>query len=340
MIILSEINWKKLLLLTIVFIMIVIILRFFIFTLTPFFFGLIIATIIDKPVELISKKIPRSLAVLIMVVLVLSVVLLLTSFIITNSVYELIYLSRYLPQYREQIMDYVDEALLKQQELFARMPDVISNVLQRNLDALYRRGEDVLSNIIEKTVNITFNIPGLIILLLFTIISAFFLSKDKEKIVGYLKKKTRFSDNKQSNIVNDIFSYIRVQLLIMSNTTVLTAMVFYFLNYPYAILLALLSGVLDLIPVVGPGAVLWPMIIYNVIFNPKNAVIIFILYLIIIGARPTLESRILGRNIGVSPIILLLGVYLGLITFGFQGVILAPISIIIFKSILNTGIDF
>lgn len=320
--------------------MIVIILRFFIFTLTPFFFGLIIATIIDKPVELISKKIPRSLAVLIMVVLVLSVVLLLTSFIITNSVYELIYLSRYLPQYREQIMDYVDEALLKQQELFARMPDVISNVLQRNLDALYRRGEDVLSNIIEKTVNITFNIPGLIILLLFTIISAFFLSKDKEKIVGYLKKKTRFSDNKQSNIVNDIFSYIRVQLLIMSNTTVLTAMVFYFLNYPYAILLALLSGVLDLIPVVGPGAVLWPMIIYNVIFNPKNAVIIFILYLIIIGARPTLESRILGRNIGVSPIILLLGVYLGLITFGFQGVILAPISIIIFKSILNTGIDF
>ncbi|MTI58948.1 MAG: sporulation integral membrane protein YtvI [Firmicutes bacterium] len=340
MIILSEINWKKLLLLTIVFIMIVIILRFFIFTLTPFFFGLIIATIIDKPVELISKKIPRSLAVLIMVVLVLSVVLLLTSFIITNSVYELIYLSRYLPQYREQIMDYVDEVLLKQQELFARMPDVISNVLQRNLDALYRRGEDVLSNIIEKTVNITFNIPGLIILLLFTIISAFFLSKDKEKIVGYLKKKTRFSDNKQSNIVNDIFSYIRVQLLIMSNTTVLTAMVFYFLNYPYAILLALLSGVLDLIPVVGPGAVLWPMIIYNVIFNPKNAVVIFILYLIIIGARPTLESRILGRNIGVSPIILLLGVYLGLITFGFQGVILAPISIIIFKSILNTGIDF
>ncbi|AZO93731.1 AI-2E family transporter [Halocella sp. SP3-1] len=307
MIILSEINWKKLLLLTIVFIMIVIILRFFIFTLTPFFFGLIIATIIDKPVELISKKIPRSLAVLIMVVLVLSVVLLLTSFIITNSVYELIYLSRYLPQYREQIMDYVDEALLKQQELFARMPDVISNVLQRNLDALYRRGEDVLSNIIEKTVNITFNIPGLIILLLFTIISAFFLSKDKEKIVGYLKKKTRFSDNKQSNIVNDIFSYIRVQLLIMSNTTVLTAMVFYFLNYPYAILLALLSGVLDLIPVVGPGAVLWPMIIYNVIFNPKNAVVVFILYLIIIGARPTLESRILGRNIGVSPIILLLG---------------------------------
>lgn len=320
--------------------MIVIVLRFFIFTLTPFFFGLIIATIIDKPVELISRKIPRSLAVLIMLILVLSVVLLLTSFIITNSVYELIYLSRYLPQYREQIMDYVDEVLLKQQELFARMPDVISNVLQRNLDALYSRGEDVLSNIIEKIVNITFNIPGLIILLLFTIISSFFLSKDKEKIVGYLKKKIRFSDNKQTNIVNDIFSYIRVQLLIMSNTTVLTVVVFYFLKYPYAVLLALLSGILDLIPVVGPGAVLWPMIIYNVIFNPKNAVIMFVLYLIIIGARPTLESRILGRNIGVSPIILLLGVYLGLITFGFQGVILAPISIIIFKSVLNTGIDF
>ncbi len=336
----SEMNWKKILILTITFIAMFIALRFFVFTLTPFFFGLIIATIIDKPVNLMSKKIPRSFAVLIMVALVLTIFLLVTTFIISNSVYELIYLSRYLPEYRVQIMEYVDEVLLKQQEFFARMPDVISNVLQRNLDTLYRRGEDILSNFIEGTVNVTFNIPGMIILMLFTIISSFFLSKDKEQIINYIRKKTNFTHDNQAKIINDIFSYIRVQLLIMTNTTVLTGIAFYFLKYPYAILLALLSGVLDLIPVVGPGGVLWPMIIYNIIFNPKNAVITFILYLIVIGARPVLESRVLGRNIGVSPIVLLLGVYIGLITFGLQGVILAPISIIIFKAILNAGIDF
>jgi len=336
----SKMNWKKILILTFTFIAMFTAIRFFVFTLTPFFFGLIIATIIDKPVNLMSRKIPRSFAVLIMVALVLTIFLLVTTFIITNSVYELIYLSRYLPEYRVQIMEYIDEVLLKQQEFFARMPDVISNVLQRNLDTLYRRGEDILSNFIEGTVNITFNIPGMIILMLFTIISAFFLSKDKEQIINYIRKKTKFTHANQTKVVNDIFSYIRVQLLIMTNTTILTGVAFYFLKYPYAILLALLSGVLDLIPVVGPGGVLWPMIVYNIIFNPKNAVITFILYLIVIGARPILESRVLGRHIGVSPIVLLLGVYIGLITFGLQGVILAPISIIIFKAILNAGIDF
>lgn len=340
MLLLSRIDWKRLIFLSVIFIVLVFVLRFFIFSLTPFFFGLIIATIIDKPVKLMSKKIPRSLAVLIMLVLVLGIFIFVTSFVITNSIYELIYLARYLPEYREQIIEYIDNVLIKQQEFFARMPDIVANVLQKNLDFLYLRGEEILSNIIEGTLNITFNIPGMIILLLFTIISSFFLSKDKEQIIDYIRRKTKFTHANQADVVNDIFSYIRVQLLIITNTTILTGVVFHFLNYPYVILLALLAGLLDLIPVLGPGTVLWPIITYNVVFNPKNAVITFILYLILISARPILESRVLGKNIGVPPIILLLGVYVGLITFGFQGVILAPISIIIFKAILNTGIDF
>lgn len=338
MLYISEINWKRILLFALIFIVIVFTLKFFIFTLTPFFFGLIIATIIDKPVNLMSRKIPRSFSVLIMVILVFTILVLLTTFLISNSVYELIYLSRYLPKYREQIMEFINDALIKQQEFFARIPEIFSNVLQRNLDSLYSRGEDILTGVIEGTVSFTFNLPGTIILILFTIISSFFLSKDKEKIVSYIRNKTKFTEANKADIVNDILSYIKVQLLIMSNTTILTGVVFHFLRYPYAILLALLSGVLDLIPVVGPGAILWPMIIYNIFFNPKNAIITFILYIVLISARPILESRILGKHIGVPPIILLLGVYLGLITFGFQGVIIAPISIIIFKAILNAGI--
>ncbi|MCF8000626.1 MAG: sporulation integral membrane protein YtvI [Halanaerobiales bacterium] len=337
----TNIKWKKQIILVGIFLAIVFSLKIFIFTLTPFFLALIITFVIDRPVSMLSKKIPRNIAVLIMILIVLTVFVLLSIFIVTNTAYELIYLSRYLPEYREQIVEYIDKLLLRQQEMFERMPDMVTNILTRILDNIYQRGEGYLSSMIDWSLNITFYIPGYIIILLFTIIATFFISKDKRLILDYLKSKDKIAQVLDSSIINDIFSYLKVQLLILTNTTVLTGITFTILGYPYVILLAILNGILDLIPVIGPGAILWPLIIYNLFMsNIRNSIILFILYVILVSARPFLESKILGRNIGVHPLILLLGIYIGLITMGLQGIILAPLSIITFKAILNTGLEF
>lgn len=335
----KNIDWKKPLIYTLVFLSIVFSLKIFIFTLTPFFLALLVALIIDKPVCLLSKKIPRNLAVFIMIVVVITIIILISFLLITNTVYELIYLSRYLPQYRDQITDYVDEFLMRQQELFDRMPDAVANILTRILDNVYQRGELIVSNLINLSLDITLYIPGYIIILLFTIITTFFISKDKDIILKYLKSKDKIADILESNMVKDIFSYLKVQLLIISNTTILTGITFSILNYPYVILIAIINGILDLIPVIGPGAILWPLIIYNIAMNDiRKAVILFVLYIILLGARYFLESKVLGKNIGVHPILLLLGIYVGLITMGLQGIILAPLSIIFFKTLWKTGI--
>ena len=112
----NKIDWKKIALHFIVFIIIVFALRLFIFTLTPFFLGIVIAFIIDRPVSLMSRKIPRGIAVMIMILVVIIVFLLLAFFLITNSVYELSFLIKYLPQYHDQIMDFLEELLLKLQD--------------------------------------------------------------------------------------------------------------------------------------------------------------------------------------------------------------------------------
>lgn len=337
----TNIKWKKQIILVGIFLAIVFSLKVFIFTLTPFFLALVLSLVIDRPVSMLSKKIPRNIAVLLMILIVLTVFVLLSIFIVTNTAYELIYLSRYLPEYREQIVEYIDELLLRQQEMFERMPDMVTNILTRILDNIYQRGEGYLSSMIDWSLNITFYIPGYIIILLFTIIATFFVSKDKRLILNYLRSKDKIAQVLDSSIITDIFSYLKVQLLILTNTTILTGITFTILGYPYVILLAFLNGILDLIPVIGPGAILWPLIVYNLFMsNIRSAIILFILYIILISARPVLESKILGRNIGVHPLILLLGIYIGLITMGLQGIILAPLSIITFKAILNTGLEF
>jgi len=336
---LNKIRWKKPAIYIIVFLSIVISLKIFIFTLTPFFLALLLTFIIDRPVNLLSKKIPRNIAVLIMILIVITILILISILLITNTVYELIYLSRYLPEYRDQIVEFMDNLLLKQQELFDRMPDIVSNVLSRILDNIYQRGEDLVSNTINWSLNLTLYVPGFIIILLFTIITTFFLSKDKKLIIKYIKSKNKIAQVLESSIVKDIFSYLKVQLLIISNTTILTGITFSLLNYPYVILIAFLCGILDMIPVIGPGALLWPLIAYNIIAgSARTAAIIFVLYLILVSARPFLESKVLGKNIGVHPIVLLFGIYVGLMTLGLQGIIIAPLSIITFKALLKTGL--
>ncbi len=335
----QNIEWKKPLIFSLVFLSIVFSLKIFIFTLTPFFLALLVSIIIDKPVCVLSKKIPRNLAVLIMILLVITIMILLSFLLITNTVYELIYLSRYLPEYRDIISEFIDDALVRQQELFDRMPDAVTNILTRILDNIYQRGESLVSSMIDWTLNITFYIPGYIVILLFTIITTFFISKDKDIILKYLRTKQKVADILDSNMIQDIFSYLKVQLLIITNTTVLTGITFSILNYPYIILIAIISGILDLIPVIGPGIILWPLIIYNIAMNNiQKAVILFVLYVILIGARYFFESKVLGKNIGVHPILLLLGIYVGLITMGLQGIILAPLSIIFFKAFWRTGL--
>ncbi|HHU93336.1 MAG TPA: sporulation integral membrane protein YtvI [Halanaerobiaceae bacterium] len=335
---LKAVNWKKAIFLFILFLFIFLGLRVFIFILTPFFLGFLIAIIIDKPVNFMSRKIPRSLAVLIMIALVLSVSLLLAIFLITTSINELTYLIRYLPRYYEEIVDFTNNLLLRLRDFFEQLPGMFNLALYNNLENLYNYGSDIIFNITNRIVNATFNIPNMFLILLFTVISGFFISKDKELLTNYLFSRIKFIGTEYAEILTDIFTYIKVQLIIVTNTTIITALAFSLLRYPYAIILALLAGILDLIPVLGPGAIYIPVVIINLFFNIKHAVIVMIVYIIIIGVRPILESKVVGKRIGVHPIVLLLGVYLGLKLFGFQGVIIAPISIIIFKALLDAGI--
>src|SRR5690554_5155359 len=163
-----KINWKKLIFSLILFIFIFLGLRIFIFILTPFFIGFIIALIIDKPVNFMARKIPRSLAVLIMIILVISISLLLAAFLITNSINELAYLIRYLPRYYEQIMEFTSNLLTRMKDFFDQLPGMFNLALYNNLENFYNYGSNILLNISNKIVNATFNLPSIFLILLFT----------------------------------------------------------------------------------------------------------------------------------------------------------------------------
>ena len=317
-----------------VFIVIALSLNIIIFELTPFLLAALIAIILERPVALLAKKIPRLPAVLIVLSFFLLLILLLFLIISSNLIGELMELARLLPRYSDQIIEGINELVQRQEDFYEIVPDEIAEVISQNIDMVFQRLNNMFSQVLDRFLDFTFNIPMIFIFVIFTILATFYMSKDKDKLLNYLSGKVNLEEREKAKLLKDFTAYIRVQLMVITNTTLWVWLTLRFMGIPYALLLGLLAGILDLLPVVGPGGILWPLMALNLLINPLYSLILLIVYFIVQSFRPFLEARVLATNIGVHPLILLLGLFLGWSLYGFKGIILAPLSIIVFKVLI------
>jgi len=328
-----ELSYTDILKRVAVFIVIALSLNIIIFQLTPFLLAALIAIILERPVALLAKKIPRLSAVLIVLTVFLFLMLLLLLIITSNLIGELMELARLLPSYSDQIIEGINELIQRQEDFYEIVPDEIALIISQNIDVIFQRLNIMFSQALNRILDLTFNIPMIFIFVIFTILSTFYMGKDKDKLLSY-SGKISLEEREKAKLLKDFTAYIRVQLIIITNTTLWVWLTLRFMGVPYALLLGLLAGILDLIPVVGPGGILWPLMAIHLLINPLYSLILLIVYIIVQSFRPFLEARVLATNIGVHPLILLLGLFLGLSLYGFKGIILAPLSIIVFKVLI------
>jgi sporulation integral membrane protein YtvI len=179
---------------------------------------------------------------------------------------------------------------------------------------------------------------------LLSIISAFFFIKDNRQIYrsfvnltpGWLSENVSLI---KKSLLSALGGYYRAQILIgcIVGTMCMTGLAI--LRYPYALFLGFIIIVLDTLPMVGCGAVFWPWIVMSMITGDyARAVGLLVIYSIVFVTRQMIEPRILGKQIGVHPLLTLMSMYIGLKVFGVLGVIIGPIIITTVKVILDTDI--
>ncbi len=129
--------------------------------------------------------------------------------------------------------------------------------------------------------------------------------------------------------------YFRVQLIIMSINIVLCSTAFLIIGNPYAILLGVLTGIIDALPIFGTGTVLIPWAVGSLLFgHVKNAVILVVLYIITYFVREIMESKCMGDRMGIAPFTMLAVIYIGILVYGVVGFILGPISYCTIKALV------
>jgi predicted PurR-regulated permease PerM len=118
--------------------------------------------------------------------------------------------------------------------------------------------------------------------------------------------------------------WVRGQLILMGVIGVATAVAYALLGLPGALLLGLIAGVSEAIPIVGPliGAV--PAILVAATVSPELALIVALIYLVIQLVEGSVLMPLVMRNtIGISPLLVLVSLLVGTSVGGLPGAFLA-----------------
>ena len=198
-------------------------------------------------------------------------------------------------------------------------------------DVIYNIATSLLRTLFGAVSSFMSSVPKVFLFVIITLISTVYFAIDHENInkavIKVLPIKWGGALIKLKNgFLNASLRYLRSYLIIFLMTFGLVITGLLILRIPYALVLAIVISFLDLLPVIGVGTFLIPFgIIEIVIGNTYQGVGILILFAVQMVIRQLAEPKILGKNLGVHPIVTLIILYVGYALFGIVGIFLVPI---------------
>lgn len=183
-------------------------------------------------------------------------------------------------------------------------------------------------------------LPKMLFFLGATLLSCFYFCLDLDKMYDFFrsnlsKKPLAFLRKLKNASFSAVGKYIRASFIIFLLTSVLLTVGFLFIGVRYALLLAVVTAFIDMLPVFGSGTVLIPYAVYGFLSgNIGLGAGMAVLYAAVTLMRQFTEPRIMGKSLGVHPLVSLGAVYAGYNFFGVIGMIFLPITVVAAKNII------
>jgi sporulation integral membrane protein YtvI len=207
------------------------------------------------------------------------------------------------------------------------LPDFLDNINGSIIDFL----TNASSTVVGAIARIAASLPALLINFIFTIVSSFFFTIDYYRltrfvIVQFKGERREMMLRLKDNGIGTLGKFIRAYTAIISITFIELSIGFWILGIPNPFLFGVLIAIVDVMPILGTGAILLPWAIISlVIGNTKVGIGMLLLYIIITAVRQTVEPRIVGQQIGLHPILTLILMYVGAQLMGVLGLLSLPI---------------
>ncbi len=323
-----------------------IVIKYLLPLLMPFIIGLIIAVIFRKLIDFIEKKtrIRRPFVSIIILIIFYGILVLILS-IIGARVFTFIKdVFGQLPDlYRYSIEPALDEVMNNFIEQFPDIKPFVEEFMLNISDTIFSFVKNASTTVISTITGLAGKLPSLLIKLIFTIVSSFFFTIDYYKISDFAIRQFKGERRKmvirlKNNGIGTIAKFIKAYTAIISVTFLELSIGFWILRIPNPFLFGAMIAVIDVLPILGTGAILLPWsLIAFILGNTKIGLGMFILYIIITVVRQTIEPKIVGQQIGLHPIITLILMYVGAQLMGVLGLLLLPVIATIIKTLNDEG---
>ena len=248
--------------------------------------------------------------------------------------------------FSNQVMPFMDTLAVRLETAVTPYDSQLANYIDQLTTSVVQNigkfATDFSKSAVVFVTNCATAVPGLIVQIVITVISTFFMVIDFQKICKFLMKLVPAS--KRSIVATGLHYtktmvtvYIKSYSILFLLTFVELSLAFWILKVDYPVALALTIAVFDLMPILGTGGIVLPWaLIAFIAGNWGRGIGLLVLYLVITGIRQTLEPKIVGKQIGLHPLATLIAMLLGLKLFGLAGLFGVPILVAVFNSMYRS----
>ncbi|WP_432776400.1 sporulation integral membrane protein YtvI [Brevibacillus gelatini] len=325
----------------------------------PFIIALLIALLIHKPVTYITKKfkIPRWLSVTLALLVLMLLAIGLVTLVVTETVVEIGELAKRLPGFAQELSDYLQRTISQDfllgiynqvqwiyDQLDPNYKDKISNTVGSGITSITHAGQNLVVSFLDSLKNVLVSLPNMATVSVISIMGAFFISKD------FFLWEARFRrllpsgvNNRLDQIFRDLrgalLGFLKAQLTLISLTAAIVIVGLLIMRVEYAVTIGLITGLVDLLPYLGTGTVFVPWIIYLFFKGNYTMVIgLSILYAVVLIFRQIIEPKVVAESVGLDPLLTLVALFVGLQLFGFLGLIIGPVSLVLINALVKANV--
>ena len=317
--------------------------------LLPFLIAWAVAALLEPAVaHLCRRRIPRGLASGLCLILALVLTGGLLWLLLRRLGTEAAELARRLPELTERVLLTLEgwEAALR--AYLTRAPEGLSRWLEQGAAGITARLQALPGRLSEKLLGL---LPGIAAalpeLLLFTVtavIGCFFISAAYPTLLHGAARllPDRFlcrARLMRMEFRRTLGRWLKAQLIMLAITFGALAAAFLLLRVDYALLLALVTALIDALPVLGAGIVLLPWAAWAFLTGSTPLGIgLGITYAAVMLLHQSIQAKLLGDQLGLHPLATLLAIYVGFSVWGVWGMITFPILAISLKQLLDGGV--
>ena len=319
------------------------VIRYFLPLVAPFLLGWIFASLAEPMTGFLNRRLRlgRGIAAGISVTLVLMVLLGLVWLLGALGYRELASLASGIPVYAEQLSGRFSQIRDWSLGVVSRLPGGLGDLMSRSVSNLFTEGsvllEKAASGALSAAGSVAGRIPGSALLIGTAVISGYMIAAKYPKLRERIWRDDRFRERwipMVQKLWSTVRQWLKAQLKLSGLTVGIVGAGFLLLRVEHWAAWALVTAIVDAVPILGTGTVLIPMALIAFLWGEQvRGIGLAALYVTAMLTRSALEPRLVGRQLGMDPLLTLMALYAGWRIWGIWGMILSPVLAVTVRQI-------